>query len=214
MSSKWVLSITFSRQNPICTSPVSPPSSARDIQLLVDTVWTRGYVSPLGMVATNISACTGLRTQSQSAYAVKYIWRDVLYDLCAFFSHGAAAPRGPGPPHCRGFTITLRHTTLGRTPLDEWSARRRDLYLITHNTHKRQTSMPVAGFEPTIPERERTKTHNLDRAAIGIGSVQLPWGLRKDVFSVWIRSWHQRPGLESCWSSGEIDMNMHLDSKR
>ena len=35
----------------------------------------------------------------------------------------------------RGFTITLRHTTLGRTPLDEWSARRRDLYLTKHNTH-------------------------------------------------------------------------------
>jgi len=24
---------------------------------------------------------------------------------------------------------TQRHTTVGRTPLDEWSARRRDLYL-------------------------------------------------------------------------------------
>jgi hypothetical protein len=32
---------------------------------------------------------------------------------------GATAPGGPGPPHCQGFTITLRHTTLGRTPLDE-----------------------------------------------------------------------------------------------
>jgi hypothetical protein len=28
--------------------------------------------------------------------------------------------------------------TLGRTGLDEWSASRRDLYLATHNTHKRQ----------------------------------------------------------------------------
>jgi len=28
------------------------------------------------------------------------------------------APSGAMPPHCRGFTITLRHTTLGRTPLD------------------------------------------------------------------------------------------------
>jgi len=26
---------------------------------------------------------------------------------------------GPESPHCRGFTVTLRHTTLGRTPLDE-----------------------------------------------------------------------------------------------
>jgi hypothetical protein len=33
-------------------------------------------------------------------------------------------------------------TTFGKTPLDEWSARRRDLYLTTHNTHKRQTYMP------------------------------------------------------------------------
>jgi hypothetical protein len=35
--------------------------------------------------------------------------------------------------------ITFRHTTLVRTPLDEWSARRRDLYLTTHNTHKTKT---------------------------------------------------------------------------
>ena len=48
--------------------------------------------------------------------------------------HEATTPSGPGPPHYRGFTITLRHTTLSRTPLDEWSARRRDLYLTTHNT--------------------------------------------------------------------------------
>jgi hypothetical protein len=41
----------------------------------------------------------------------------------------------------RGFTIThIRHTTLGRTPLDEWPARRRDLYLTAHNTHKWQTN--------------------------------------------------------------------------
>jgi hypothetical protein len=42
-------------------------------------------------------------------------------------------------------------TTLGRTPLDECSARRRDLYLTIHNIHNRQTSMLPAGFEPTIP---------------------------------------------------------------
>ena len=35
-----------------------------------------------------------------------------------------------------------RHSAVGRTPLDEWSTRRRDRYLTTHNTHNRQTSMP------------------------------------------------------------------------
>jgi len=46
---------------------------------------------------------------------------------------------------------SVRHTTVSRTPLDEWPAPRRDLCLTTHNTHKRQTSMPSVGFEPKIP---------------------------------------------------------------
>ena len=51
-----------------------------------------------------------------------------------------------GPHRCWGFTITLRHTTFGRTPLDEWSARRRDLYLTIHNTHREQTSVSQGGI--------------------------------------------------------------------
>jgi len=35
-----------------------------------------------------------------------------------------------------------RHTTVGRTPLEEWPVRRRDFYLTTHNTHNRKTSVP------------------------------------------------------------------------
>ena len=71
---------------------------------------------------------------------------------------------------------TQRHTTVGRTPLDEWSARRRDLYLTTHNTHKKQTSMPSVWFEPTISAGERPQTHALDRVATGIGRVMLLLG--------------------------------------
>jgi hypothetical protein len=36
-------------------------------------------------------------------------------------------PNGPGPSRYRSCKITLRHTIVGRTPLDEWSARRRTL---------------------------------------------------------------------------------------
>ena len=82
---------------------------------------------------------------------------------------GATAPSGPGASHCRGCIWHSRRTTVGRTPLDEWSARRRDLYLTIHNTHNGQKSMIPAGFEPAIPASERTKTHILDRAANGIG---------------------------------------------
>jgi hypothetical protein len=63
-------------------------------------------------------------------------------------SSGSTAPRGPGPPQFRGFTITVTHTTLGRIPLDESSARRRDLYLAKYNANRRRTSARPARFEP------------------------------------------------------------------
>ena len=50
-----------------------------------------------------------------------------------------------------------RRSTVGMIPLDEWSARRRDLYLTTHDTHNRQISMPPVGFEPTISAGERQR---------------------------------------------------------
>jgi hypothetical protein len=62
---------------------------------------------------------------------------------------------------------TQRHSTVGRTPLDEWSARRRDLYLTTHNTHNRQPFMPPVRFEPKTPAVVRPQTYALDRAATG-----------------------------------------------
>jgi hypothetical protein len=64
---------------------------------------------------------------------------------------------------------TQRRTTVSRTPLDEWSDRRRDPYLTTYTTNNRQTSMPLAGFEPTISASERPQAHALDRAATGTG---------------------------------------------
>jgi len=54
------------------------------------------------------------------------------------------------------------------TPLDEGSARRRDLHQTTHNNHNRKTSMSMTGFEPTIPASERPQTHALNCAATGI----------------------------------------------
>ena len=71
---------------------------------------------------------------------------------------------GQGLLIIRGLTITL-----GRTPLDGWSDRRRDFYLTTHNTHKKQTSKLPAGFEPVIPAIERLQTHASEGAATGIG---------------------------------------------
>ena len=54
----------------------------------------------------------------------------------------------------RGFMITLSHTRFGGTPLDERSARRRDLHLTTHNTHKRQTYPFPGGIRTRDPQHK------------------------------------------------------------
>jgi hypothetical protein len=65
---------------------------------------------------------------------------------------------------------TQRRSTVGRTPLDERSARRRDLYLTIHDTHNRQ-SMPLVGVEPTISVSERPQAAHLLRSWVRIP----PW---------------------------------------
>ena len=80
--------------------------------------------------------------------------------VCVCVLHGATATSEPGHLHYRGFTFTLRHTTLGRL----FCPTQRPL---PDNT---QHSMHPAAFEPTIPASERPQTHALDRAAIGIAS--------------------------------------------
>jgi len=84
---------------------------------------------------------------------------------------------GPGLPPLGGFMITFRHIKLSGTPLSERSAPRRDLCLATRHIHKRQTSMPPAGFEPVFPASERPQTHAVGRATIGIGCYVRIWRL-------------------------------------
>jgi hypothetical protein len=68
----------------------------------------------------------------------------------------------------------LDHTQLDththiRTPLNEWSARRRGRYL--HNKHKRKTSMQSAGFEPASQQPSgRKPKYPLHHTATGIGT--------------------------------------------
>jgi len=84
-----------------------------------------------------------------------YSFDQYIYTAPLLFSHGATAPSGSRPPHYRCFTITFRHTAHVRTPLDEWSARHRDVYLTTCKTGDRQPSMPPAAFEPAIAASKR-----------------------------------------------------------
>ena len=69
-----------------------------------------------------------------------------LFLLVVLFDHSTRA-------RARAHTNTHTHS---RSPLDEGSARSRNLCRITHNTQKRQTSIPPLGFKPAIPEGERS----------------------------------------------------------
>jgi hypothetical protein len=59
-------------------------------------------------------------------------------------------------------SLSWLHDHTRKDPLDEWSARRRDLYLTTHNIQKRQRFIRLAGFDTSVPESERPQIHNLD----------------------------------------------------
>jgi hypothetical protein len=88
-------------------------------------------------------------------------------------THARAGIRHPFPhPHSptapqwarswlSGLHHTQLHTPIGRTPLDEWSARRTDLYLKIRNTHHRQPSRTPARLQPAIPASVRPQTHAL-----------------------------------------------------
>jgi hypothetical protein len=105
-----------------------------------------GGVSNRYVVRTGRLSDIGLNVTRAASYTYFYL---ILF-------HGAAAPSGPGPHHYRGFKITLRHATLGRTHLDEWSARRRDLYL---------TTQTVTGDRHPCPEGIRTQNASKRTAA-------------------------------------------------
>jgi hypothetical protein len=95
----------------------------------------------------------------------------------------------PVHSRCRGFLFSLDHTqtytAVGRTPLDEGSARRRDFYLTPQTLYKRQKSMPPVGFEPTIPASARPQTDALGGAAIVIGNVAENVGTKNTLCSCW-----------------------------
>jgi hypothetical protein len=62
---------------------------------------------------------------------------------------------------------SVKHATLSRISLDEWSARRRDFYLTTRNTHS-------GGIRTRNPSNQAA-ADPLDRAATEIGSGQVTW---------------------------------------
>jgi hypothetical protein len=91
----------------------------------------------------------------------KKLWPFLLdFHEMALYAHmflfGATAPQwARTSSFTRFLDHTQRRTAVCRISVDEWSSRRRDLYMTAHNTDNRQTFMPPVGFEPTISAGER-----------------------------------------------------------
>ena len=98
----------------------------------------------------------------------------------------------------RAVEVSRSHsdTPLGRIPHDEWWASLRDLALTSHNTHKRQTSMSPAGFEPATPARKQPHTHSLDCAATKISKYHIYRPNKK----TWL---HVKEMVINCLSHGD-----------
>jgi len=61
----------------------------------------------------------------------------IVFHAYHFFFWHCGPTRAMASSFFRFLDHTPRRTTVGRTPLDEWSVRRRDFYLTTHNTHNK-----------------------------------------------------------------------------
>ena len=98
--------------------------------------------------------------------------KECQYKFCKsfssfFFLFLCNSPLWARASFTRFVDYTQRRTTVGRTYLDEWSARRRDLYLTTRNIRNRQTYMPPVEFEPIISGGKRLQTSTSDHVATG-----------------------------------------------
>ena len=99
---------------------------------------------------------------------IRIVYCGIPHYKLLIFSPGATQPivgvyftalyRALASSHTRLHDHIQLRATVGRNPLNEWSVRRRDLYLTTHNTHNRQTSMRPGG----IRTHDRSRRATLD----------------------------------------------------
>jgi hypothetical protein len=125
-----------------------------------------GTYPPMKMEQTECSEGSKYKIQTPGNYPEESIQHSEH-----FFLLWRCDPTRVMASHSWGFLDhTQRRTTFGSSPLDEWFARRRDLYLTTHNTHNRQTSIPWWDSNPR--SQQTSGRRPLDRAATGTGALQ------------------------------------------
>ena len=121
-----------------------------------------------------------LKLTISTIYIIPFLLRS--YDPAA--CHGL-------PPLSWGFLDHTRHTTVGRTLLDEWSARRRDLYLTTHNNHNKHPC--PSGFRAHDLNRRAAAELRLIYIYVNViwgNNICLFWEIIQEVLSFIWRVYH------------------------
>jgi hypothetical protein len=94
-------------------------------------------VTPSGIDLANFRFVALCLNHCTTACAVKNgTYRSIMFIIIIIIFSGSAAQRGLRPPRHTRFRVHRRRATVGRTPLGEWSARHRDIYLTTHTADK------------------------------------------------------------------------------
>ena len=94
------------------------------------------------------------------------------------------------PTHCRCRGLLLHlitlNDTLDSTSVDEWSASRRNFYLSTYNTHKRQAPIAPVGFRPVIRTNKQPRpTGSASVFSSGNCVPLIPWYRRRRSYSLY-----------------------------
>jgi hypothetical protein len=94
-----------------------------------------------------------------------------LYSIC----------KDSWPVHHRGFRNLIK--ILGRAPLEEWSARRKGLYLHRTTQHRNtKTNIHAStGIRTHDPRNQAAKTYSLDRATTGTSRT---WNIKRQIYAV------------------------------
>ena len=109
------------------------------------------------------------------------------------YIHGATAPSGPGPPNCKGFTITLRHTRWDSSGLVISPSQR--LCLTTHNTHKRH-SHAYGGIRTRNPSKRTVADPRRKKG----GRWDRPWGIEMKYLLKYDTAWCDIQTLTFRWN--------------
>jgi hypothetical protein len=136
---------------------------------------------------TNISCLSGCNVPVKQFIKVNYYY--YYYYHHHHHHHHHLWHCSPAPTMTSSFTKFRDHTqrtTIGRTPLDEWSARRRDLYL-NNTQHTKQTNIHIPGGirthvrgKPAAVDLRLNPRGHWDRfikvnLLLNIGSGRLTW---------------------------------------